>query len=129
MTDTATETTSATEAKGRTNMPTYGVGAAVAELPAEPERVRGKVYFDLLTEVVGDKEKHGLWVPIATFQTPTGARDAQKALVKGAKGEEGGRDVPKGDWEFKAVKLPNPDNPTKRISKLYVKYHGDGSEG
>lgn len=123
---TAEQTNGGQASTGRTNMPTYGVGVPVSELPAEPERVKGKVYFDLLTQVKDNPDMLGLYVPIAEFKTPTGARDVAKSLIAGAKGEEGGRDVPKGEWEFKAVKLPDSANPTKRVSTLYVKYHGPG---
>lgn len=125
------QTAQASEPVKRTNMPTYGVGAGVAELPTEPERAKGRVYFDLMDAVKADEANLGLWVPIATFQTPTGARDVQKALAgyRNSKTQEivaPVRDVPKGEWEIKAVKLAHPDNPTKRISKLYVRYLGEG---
>lgn len=112
-------------AKPRTNMPTYGVGEPVAELPQEPERAKGKVYFDLMDAVKADEANLGLWVPIADFQTSTGARDAQKALA-GTKDKAPTRQVPSGEWEIKAVKLPHPQNPTKRVSRLYVRYMGEG---
>lgn len=111
----------------RTNMPKYGVGEPVAELPTEPERTKGKVYYDLMEQVKNDPDKQGLWVPIADFQTPTGARDAQKALAGNqAKGVAPTREIPTGEWEIKAVKLPHPSNPTKRVSRLYVRYLGEG---
>lgn len=131
VTEPETQAAQANEPVKRTNMPSYGVGAAVAELPEEPERAKGRQYFDLMDAVKADEANLGLWVPIVTFQTPTGARDVQKALAGYRNSKTGQqvaptRDIPKGEWEIKAVKLPHPDNPTKRISRLYVRYMGEG---
>lgn len=97
------------------NMPTYDL-EVMDELPEESVGGRRRLYFDLLTKAAESPEK---WVRIAHFQTPTGANNALRE-IKAQK-----REIPEGDWEFKAVKVVNPDNPAgQRHSQLFAKLVG-----
>jgi hypothetical protein len=113
----ADETVEVTEAEAKTrHMPTYDV-EVVDELPEETPGGRKRLYFDLLSKAA---EHAGSWVKIAHFQTPTGARNAQRDI------ENGTRQIPDGDWSFKAIKVPNPDSPAApRHSQLYARLNSE----
>lgn len=103
--------------------PEYAV-AAVDAFPEEAPSLRGKqdTYVTLLQPIV-DAGKPDQWYEIASFKTPTGAHGACDAL------EAGERKLPsaKGSWEFKAIKVVDPENPDgKRHSKLFARFAPSG---
>lgn len=105
------------------SMPTYKVERM--ELPDEDVRAsnqgRKLMYANLLNTVVEDEDSWGEWFAVATFKTPGGAREAEKAIEKGE------RVIPDGEWEFAVRKIANEDNETgKRWSRLFARYMGEG---
>lgn len=107
-----------TEAKVAGPRTTYEIKSVGDELPESDPGGRANMYHSLLTVIVNDEDNWGKWSEVAEFTTPTGANAAKKAL------EAGERSIPAGEWEFAERKFQNPDNPLKRISKLYARYLG-----
>lgn len=108
----------AAKPKRTRNLPTYGL-SKVDSLPDDIPSSRADLYFNLLTDVQADP---GEWYCVATFHTPTGAATVAKEL------KEGKRNIPKGEWEFQARKVPNEENRLgQKWSKLYARYMGDGT--
>lgn len=124
--DTATDTgTPGATSDGRF-MPDYGVGEALDELPEGLDlraAARANMYHDLLQEVVDDEDSWGKWHPIATFYSRDGGKNAEKDLA------DGKRNVPPGEWEFKALRIEAEDDEhgeSKVWSRLFARYMGTG---
>lgn len=99
-------------------MPNYGL-QRVDELPANAPSGRNNMYVGLLKPLT--EQEPGDWYQIAQFKTPTGARNAEKAI------EEQKRPIPPGDWEFETRRVTNPEDPTgNKHSVLYARYLGSG---
>lgn len=85
-----------------------------AELPDNAPAGRNNMYVGLLEPL---RVYPNQWAQVAYFKTPTGARNAQKAIM------DKKRPIPGGDWDFQVRKVANPDNPTgPKHSVLYAKY-------
>jgi hypothetical protein len=101
-------------------MPTYALSEALDDLPGEaPRLTRDKMFLGLLQPIVDDEDNWGKWFAVATYKTPTGAREAQKAVEKGE------RELPDGVWEH-AIRKIEPTEPSNhsRFSVLYFRYMG-----
>lgn len=115
----------APEAKAKRPMPIYGISEeALDELPdAPPAATRDQMFIGLLTPIVDDESKWGKWFKVATYKTPTGAREAEKAI------ERAERPLPEGEWNHAARRiLPEPaegeTTAHNRWSALFFQYMG-----
>lgn len=104
----------------RRPMPKYGLVEVGDELPEPISTSREMLYFNLLTPIAEDPDKHGRWYQVAEFNSNDGARVAAKELG------EGKRPTPTGEWEFDHRRFPvNPDEPTGlQFSVLYARFLG-----
>lgn len=100
------------------SMPEYGLTKLDGELPPNAPQGRTNMYIGLLLPLT--KQEPGDWYQVAQFKTPTGARNAEKAIVK----QE--RPIPTGEWEFQSRKIAAPDGVGKH-SVLYARYLGGGN--
>lgn len=109
----------------KAGMPKYE-GTKVEDLPEDlaPQTGTGNgrayLYFNLMNS--GPKQEPGEWFRIATFQTPTGAKDVAKDLTPNGEGVTK-RPIPDGVWEISGRTIRGEDD--KLISALYVRYMGD----
>jgi len=123
---TATKDTPPGNGKVKAGMPRYE-GTKVEDLPEDlaPQTGTGNgrayLYFNLMNS--GPKQEPGEWFRIATFQTPTGAKDVAKDLTPNGEGVTK-RPIPDGVWEISGRTIKDPDT-DKLISALYVRYMGD----
>lgn len=132
--DTPTEGTEGTTEEAETDtvkrpMPVYGISEeALDELPdSPPAATRDQMFLNLLAPIVQDEDKWGKWFRVATYKTPTGAREAEKAV------EKGDRPLPEGQWEHGARRITPElaDGETtahNRWSALFFRYLGPAGE-
>jgi len=114
------------QAKRTRRMPTYVDVSTVEgldELPDEAPSGRKLQYFNMLSQLA--QREPGKFYPVTQFQTPTGARNAVKALAgyTNRKGEfvAPTTTIPEGEWEFRDRKIAVGAG---KHSILYAKLNG-----
>lgn len=100
------------------SMPVYGLDK-VDSLPDDAPGGRTNMYIGLLAPLT--KLEPGDWYQVAYFKTPTGARNAEKAIAKRE------RPIPSGEWEFQSRKVSNPEGVGQKHSALFARYLGTGN--
>lgn len=101
------------------SMPEYGLEKLEGDLPENAPQGRTNMYIGLLTPLT--QAEPGDWYRVAAFKTPTGARNAEKAIANRE------RPIPAGEWEFQSRKVANPDGVGQKHSVLYARFLGNGS--
>ncbi len=99
-------------------MPEYNLAKVEGgDLPDNAPSGRANLYLGLFQKIMTDP---GEWYEVAYFKTPTGAKNAAKAI------QAGDRPIPEGNWEIETRKISNPEDVAgSKHSKLFARYLGE----